>query len=96
MSYYISTATADIAYYNDFSDEAKDVFHYNMSGKRYSEVSPELREIYKKLSHNVKKYIDCENQREREILWDSYDKFSQYLCDIDKYEQIYKTSEYKL
>jgi hypothetical protein len=96
MSCYITTSTAEIAYYNDFSDDAKDLFHFNLSGKHYHEISPELRQIYSKLSTNVKNYITAENIDEQEKLWHSYDKFSQYLCDIDKYENIYQTSEYKL
>jgi len=95
MSYYITIPTAELAFYNDFNEEAKDAFHYKLSGKRYSELSPELKEVYIKLSSNTKNYIETEDKDLQDKLWHSYDKFSQFLCDIDKYEKVYKTSEYK-
>jgi hypothetical protein len=94
MSYYITTSTAELAYYNNFTDEAKDEFHYQMSGKRYVDLPQELKDIYTKLSSNAKKYIDAEDKEEQNNLWESYDKFSQFLCDIDKYIQVYKTDKY--
>lgn len=91
MSYYISTSTAEMAYYNDLTAEAKDLIHYRISGKHYDELSQDIKDTFSKLSMNVKKYIETEDEDEQEKLWQSYDKFSQYLCDQDKYYKIYTT-----
>lgn len=89
MSYYISTSTAEIAYYNDLTDTAKDVFHYKMTGKHFNEISDQTKEMFSKLSINVRNYIETEDIKEQEKLWLSYDKYTQYLCDQDKHDQFY-------
>jgi hypothetical protein len=90
MSYYISTSTAEIAYYNDLSDAAKDAFFFKLYGKHYDEMSFDIKEMLRKSSLDVKKYIDTEDIKKQDELWHSYDKSSQYLCDQDKYMKLYK------
>ena len=48
MSYYISTSTAEMAYYNDLTDDAKDIMYYKITGKHYYEISQETKEIFSK------------------------------------------------
>lgn len=94
MSYYITVPTAELAYYNDYTEEAKNIFHLNMSGKTYAELTPELKEQYVKFSTDIKRYIYTEDKQEQDELWHSYDKFTQYLCDISKYMKVYNTHIY--
>jgi hypothetical protein len=89
MAYYISTSTAELAYYNDLSDTAKDAFFIKNCSKHFEEASHGLKEMFSKLSSKVKIYIDMEDIDEQEKLWYSYDKTSQYFCNLDKYIEVY-------
>jgi hypothetical protein len=89
MSYYISTSTAELAYYNDLTEAAKDAFLMKVCNKHFEEASDGLKQMFSKLSSKVKKYIDMEDIGEQEKLWYSYDKTSQYFCNLDKYIEVY-------
>jgi len=86
---YISTSTAEIAYYNDLTDSAKDAFFMKIYNKHLNEISDELKKMFSKLSLKVKEYIDIEDEKEQEALWYSYDKNLQYFCNLDKYIDVY-------
>jgi|WetSurMetagenome_2_1015567.scaffolds.fasta_scaffold1324135_2 hypothetical protein len=92
MFHYINSGTAEIGYYNDLSDKAKDSFYVKHFNKSFEEMSPASREMFSKLSSKVKQYIDLEDDDKREELWYSYDKTSQYFCNIDKYIEVYGES----
>jgi hypothetical protein len=49
--------------------------------------------MFSKLSSKVKKYIDMDNEEEQEKLWYSYDKTSQYFCNLEKYIKVYGENE---
>jgi len=93
MSYYITTSTAKFAYYNDLTDAAKDEFFYELSKKHYHEIPEETKTIFYETSKNVKLYINTEDEQEQEKLWLSFDKYSQYMADPDKYRDYYKDTK---
>jgi hypothetical protein len=87
---YISTCTSEILHYHEFSEQAKKDYHFRMTGKHYTDMPDWFKEVFVKLSLNVKKYVDAETRVEKDKIWFSYDKLSQYMCDQDKYDDYYK------
>ena len=78
-----------LAMYNQMTDKEKDLFCYEIFDKRYNQVSEELKNAYSKISHNVKLYINAD-QEQQEILWSQFDKLSQLYSDFDKWETVYR------
>lgn len=87
---YISTCTAEMLYYHKFNDEAKEEFHHRMTNRDYKDMPDWFKEVFMKLSLNVKKYVEAETKEEQHKIWLSYDSYSQYLCSQDKYDEFYK------
>ena len=79
----------DIAYYHTATDDEKNMIWLNEIGKPYNEIEDYFRRMMEQTSRLVKIYINTNDEKDKEALWNTYDRFTKLFCDRQKYTYIY-------
>jgi len=75
----------DIAYYHKATDQEKNQIWMYEVGKPYHMIDDYFKNLMDQTSRLVKIYIETTDEKDKEALWNIYDRYTKLFCDLKKY-----------
>jgi hypothetical protein len=74
----------ELSNYNTMTNQEKDLFWLDTTGKYYNEISDDIKVLFNYISFCVKLYLESKDN-EKEILWSHYHPLCKRLSDYNRY-----------
>jgi hypothetical protein len=78
----------DIAYYHRATNEEKNLICIHEFNEPYYMINESSKKIIDRTSRLVNIYIKTKNKKDKEALWETYDRFTKLYCDRLKYRTV--------